>query len=910
MSATTLPRFRRLAPAALLAILLSLGSTFAAHAQNPDWIEYVLQTLEEYNIRGGELVYGDTPSAPSYVNGPATQVMSAEGEQFPFEITEFYRYTNPQASANWWDAGPRWITQTALTSGDALLFALLARATPIQSAQTQIQITAERMNVWTNAGISQILPLTSDWFLYLIPFTVNQTLAAEDMQMTVNFGNQSQTLDVLAPVMINYGNQFTSELLQYLIDNDGVAPLLANFNVDAVRGTPPFTVNFDASISAPEGGISSFEWDFGDETTGSGINASHTYTEEGHYTVTLTIRNEQGESNARSRQIIVFDGLGLPETPLQVPFTAEAPTLDGQIDEAWDAAPSVEMQALVEGTAPDDESDLSATARVLWDSQNLYVLYEVSDQTLRNDSDNSYEDDAVDLYVDGGNEKTDSYDGNDAQYEFSYDSNVVTGNAVDNGLTTGVEYQFAQVSGGYVIEAKVPLDVLDIAGVPGTGIGLDFMVNDDDGTGGGTRQSKLAWFSLQDNAWQNLSGVANAVLAGGEGIVSAQFSADRSQILTDLPVVFDASASIAPGGVTGYTWDFGDGAQASGAVVEHTYSAEGAFDVRLTITHGGGEESRTRSFEVIDGTGWPEKPFRIPLAPAPPTIDGVLEAMWLESGNSVYLTRISAGAIDGESDLSATIHAMWDFGFLHIFYDVNDDVLNSDSEQSWQDDSPEFMLDGGYQRCEQCNDDDDRQYTFGLGHEELQGNIVDSNPDHGVIWQMSEREGGYTLEASIPWITANTTPAFDKLIGFEPNANDADAAGDTREARLTFYDESGDSYRYANTLGTAILVENVEVSISEPGSELPSAFSIESVYPNPFNPSTTAVADVRLAGEYEVRIYNVLGQLVYSRTVDVRLPGRVEVALEFGAYASGMYLIALEHKTSQKTATARAMFVK
>src|SRR2546430_6856954 len=46
------------------------------------------------------------------------------------------------------------------------------------------------------------------------------------------------------------------------------------------------TVNFDAtSSSAKDGPITSYTWDFGDGTTGSGATVTHNYSEAGTYSV-------------------------------------------------------------------------------------------------------------------------------------------------------------------------------------------------------------------------------------------------------------------------------------------------------------------------------------------------------------------------------------------------------------------------------------------------------------------------------------------------------------------------------------------------------------------------------------------------------------------------------------------------
>ncbi|HEX7069308.1 MAG TPA: T9SS type A sorting domain-containing protein, partial [Rhodothermales bacterium] len=86
--------------------------------------------------------------------------------------------------------------------------------------------------------------------------------------------------------------------------------------------------------------------------------------------------------------------------------------------------------------------------------------------------------------------------------------------------------------------------------------------------------------------------------------------------------------------------------------------------------------------------------------------------------------------------------------------------------------------------------------------------------------------------------------------------------------------------------------------------------AIESVYPNPFNPTTTALVSVRDLGNYDVRVYNVLGQLVEERTIEVQTRGQIEVGFDFAQRASGLYLIQMEHKATGKTVTARAMLLK
>jgi PKD repeat protein len=58
-------------------------------------------------------------------------------------------------------------------------------------------------------------------------------------------------------------------------------------------------VMFDGSGSIDsDGSIVSFDWDFGDGNTGSGPTAQHTYADDGVYTVTLTVTDDDGQSSS------------------------------------------------------------------------------------------------------------------------------------------------------------------------------------------------------------------------------------------------------------------------------------------------------------------------------------------------------------------------------------------------------------------------------------------------------------------------------------------------------------------------------------------------------------------------------------------------------------------------------------
>ncbi|MGH8571427.1 MAG: PKD domain-containing protein, partial [Gammaproteobacteria bacterium] len=89
-----------------------------------------------------------------------------------------------------------------------------------------------------------------------------------------------------------------------------VPPENVSFTVSDATPNRGQNVNFNASTATdPDGGtITSYAWDFGDGTTGSGPSVSHTYaagTPVGPKTVTLTVTDSDNETTSTSQQVDV-----------------------------------------------------------------------------------------------------------------------------------------------------------------------------------------------------------------------------------------------------------------------------------------------------------------------------------------------------------------------------------------------------------------------------------------------------------------------------------------------------------------------------------------------------------------------------------------------------------------------------
>ncbi|RQG99214.1 PKD domain-containing protein [Natrarchaeobius oligotrophus] len=88
----------------------------------------------------------------------------------------------------------------------------------------------------------------------------------------------------------------------------------AAFSVSDSSPAPGDEITLDASDS--EGDIESYAWDLDDGTTASGEIVTHTYDDEGEYTVELTVEDVDGESD--STQSTIYVGDVEPPTPTGV----------------------------------------------------------------------------------------------------------------------------------------------------------------------------------------------------------------------------------------------------------------------------------------------------------------------------------------------------------------------------------------------------------------------------------------------------------------------------------------------------------------------------------------------------------------------------------------------------------------
>jgi hypothetical protein len=194
------------------------------------------------------------------------------------------------------------------------------------------------------------------------------------------------------------------------------------------------------------------------------------------------------------------------EADIEIPSVGyPKPILDGVMDDVWLLSTEQVMTSFT-GAEPTSPEDCSASWWALWDEEYLYVLVNVSDEALIQDSDPSqgWLDDRVEIFIDGDNSKDDAPDGkNDYQYNFRWNFGQVetpvewyfraTPHPSGSSLE-GVEYGVATTDSGFLVEAKMPWSTM-------TGeepyedqlIGINIMIDDDDD--GGAEDTQFQWFT-------------------------------------------------------------------------------------------------------------------------------------------------------------------------------------------------------------------------------------------------------------------------------------------------------------------------------------------------------------------------------------------------------------------------------
>ena len=280
-------------------------------------------------------------------------------------------------------------------------------------------------------------------------------------------------------------------------ETDGVTLYLdaANTAADGAK-VDTYTVARTVANTTEAGYIAKFEIPM-NIAVGQKIGFDIAVNNDGEIASFNNLKNSQAEGSKYYAQAIFK-----PYTSI----TKGTVTVDGQKDDAWENVEDLPLNVKT-GTVV-----ASAEAKLLWDEENLYVYAKVTDPVLNAASQDAYQQDSLEVFIDENNHKTEAYEADDKQYRISYE-NVQS----FNGSECKAEYMNSATElteDGYLIEASFKWT--EIAPKAGDEIGVELQINE--AGEGGSRTGTISWFDESGMGWSapSVFGTAKLVEASKE----------------------------------------------------------------------------------------------------------------------------------------------------------------------------------------------------------------------------------------------------------------------------------------------------------------------------------------------------------------------------------------------------------
>ncbi len=328
----------------------------------------------------------------------------------------------------------------------------------------------------------------------------------------------------------------------------------------------------------PDGSVVSWSWNFGDGGTASGATPTHAYGAAGTYTITLTVQDNGGAVGSTSHTLAVIAAANQPPT---ASFTASpSPALVGQAV-TFNASASTDADGAIVyyGWAFGDSTNGSGvTASHAYSSPGTYIAtLTVQDNGGATGAATRQvivqAPTAPDLVV-----QSFTYAPSSPTVGQSLTFSVTVGNQGSAGAgafrvrLSGSSLSTTAASSSLGAGSSRTLSLV----LPLTASVETFTVTVDD-------LSQVA----ESNESNNVQSIAVAAVTPAP--VARAGGPYAGTVGT--PVTFNGTSS--SGTITTYSWSFGDGASAFGAVVTHTYSFAGTYPVTLTVSGPGGSSSET-----------------------------------------------------------------------------------------------------------------------------------------------------------------------------------------------------------------------------------------------------------------------------------------------------------------------------
>lgn len=335
---------------------------------------------------------------------------------------------------------------------------------------------------------------------------------------------------------------------------------VASFTINPEQGNPPLEVKFDASESYdPDGRLVSYEWDFGDGAKGSGVTTTHTYTQQGRYTATLTVTDNEKQSSSGSREIMVG-------TPPHAVFSAGPTSGPSPLVVDFDASASYDEDGYIKSytwSFGDGTQGSGVTTSHKYTSEGVRIAtLTVTDNTGLTAS-SSIEIEITDNKTPVARFVRSPHQG-PAPLKVDFDASGSNPADQVNGRIISYKWDFGD--GGTGSGAKVSHTYRQAGDFT-----ITLEITDNDGK--------------KDSATKDVSVYVKPV---------ARFSMSPSEGVVPVTIKFNASASSDEDGkIQSYKWYFGDGTVGWGKVVKHNYTTGGDKNITLQVTDNDGWSDKT-----------------------------------------------------------------------------------------------------------------------------------------------------------------------------------------------------------------------------------------------------------------------------------------------------------------------------
>ena len=382
-----------------------------------------------------------------------------------------------------------------------------------------------------------------------------------------------------------------------------VAPT-AKFSFSPAAPTDLDTITFTNNSTDVDGTIATCLWNFGDGSTSTDLNPTHKYADDGTYTVTLTVTDDDGAVSAPKVKQVVVTNVA-PEAGFNL-----SPTAPTDLDTITFTDTSTDADGTVASWAWDFGDGATATTQSPTHKYADNGTYTVTLKVTDDDGDT----DTASMQVVVKNVPPEAGFGFAPTAPTDLDTVTFTDTSTDaDGTVASWAWDFGD---GATATTQSPTHKYADNGT----YTVTLTVTDNDGD--------------SDTATMQVV-VKNVPPEAGLGFSPAA--------PTDLDTVtFTDTSTDADGTVASWAWDFGDGATATTQNPTHQYADDGKYTVTLTVTDNDGDtDTATREIEVLNVA--PTAAFD--LNPTTPT------------------TQQAVAFSDGSSDADGSISSWnWDLG--------------------------------------------------------------------------------------------------------------------------------------------------------------------------------------------------------------------------------------------------------